>query len=229
MRKRSLIAVWLMLPLLADDRSFQLLSATQTTRFNVTATGAIHLESSFGEADIQGWDRPEVEVTATRSTEHAYGPQDLAAAQKRLDSVQVNTKQDGNNLVISTLYPARSFFLHALSRRSDIEIHYEIHAPRASKLIIDHNSGGMNISGMHGAVHATVINGQITLMLAPGLYAIDAQCGLGNVYSDFAGLDRSRRLIGRKFSGEAAAPAINLYLRARVGDIVLLQPSGPAD
>jgi len=223
------MAFGLMLPLLADDRLSQSLSSTQTTRFNVAAAGAIHFENSFGEIDIQGWDRPEVEVTTTRSTEHTYGPRQRAAEQQRLDRVQVSTRQDGNDLVISTVYPARSFYLHPLSRRSDIEIHYDVHAPRASKLIIDHNSGGMYISGMDGAVRATVINGQITLLLAPGRYAIDAQCGLGNVYSDFAGQDRSRHLIGRKFSSEAAAPAVNLYLRTRVGDILLLQPSGPAD
>lgn len=179
--------------------------------------------------DIQGWDRSEVEVSATRSTEHAYGAHDRAPEQQRLDSVQVSTRQDGNDLVIATVYPAWNFFLHPLSRRSDIEVHYEIHAPRASRLFVDHNSGGVNIGGMHGAVHATVINGQITLMLAPGPYAIDAQCQMGNVYSDFAGESRSRRVLGQTFTSEAPAPAIDLYLRARLGDIMLLKPSGPAD
>jgi hypothetical protein len=229
MWKRSLTALVFLFPLLAEDAPSPLVSPTQTARFDVKEAGTVHVENSFGEVNIQGWDRPQVEVRITRSTEHAYSAHDRAAAQQRLDSVQVNTKQDGNDLVITTVYPARSVFLHPLSRRSDIEIHYEINAPRASKLIIDHNNGGINIAGMHGAVHATVINGQITLLLPPGPYAIDAQSHIGNIYSDFAGSSHSHCLIGQTFTGEAPASAINLYLRARLGDIMLLKPSGPAD
>ncbi len=83
-------------------------------------------------------------------------------------------------MVISTAYPPRNRFAHPLSRRSDIEIGYRIKAPRASKLIVDHNSGGVNVSDISGDIHATVINGQITLTLAAdGQYAIDARCILG--------------------------------------------------
>src|SRR5579871_2743426 len=161
MRNLPLIAIVLSLSLQADDRSKATLGATHTDRFQAPASVSIRLENSFGEVDIDGWERPEVEVTITRSTERLVDSKQHAEAQRRLDCVQVTAKQDGNDVVISTAYPARNAVLHPLSRRSDIGIVYSIKAPRDSKLIVDHKSGGLNVSGISGDIHATLINGQI--------------------------------------------------------------------
>jgi hypothetical protein len=227
MWKQWLVAIVLMLPLMAEDRSKQMLTASQTARFNVSTAGSIRIENSFGEVDIEGWDRPEVEVTVVRSSEHYYEAQERAAAQRRMDSVQITTKQEGNDVIVSTVYPPLNAFRHPLSRRSDVEIRYSIHAPRASKLIINQNRGGVNASGLQGDIRATVINGQITLALADAKYAIDAQCKVGTVYSDFEGRDQRRHAIGEEFERQSEAPATNLYLRVRIGDIVILKRSGP--
>ena len=105
MRKLLMLSIVLALPLLAGDRSKETLSTTHTERFNVPAPGAIRLENSFGEVDIEGWDRPAVEVTVVRSSEHLYDAKEHAEAQRRLDSVQITAKQNGNDVVISTAYP----------------------------------------------------------------------------------------------------------------------------
>jgi len=229
MQKVLVISMVLAFPLIADDRSKETLSTTHTERFNVSAPGAIRLENSFGEVNVDGWDRPEVEVTVVRSSERLYDAKQRADAQRRLDSVQITAKQNGNDVVISTLYPPRNLFAHPLSRRSDIEISYRIQAPRASKLIIDHNRGGVNVSNNSGDIHATVTNGQITLTLMPGgQYAIDARCVLGHVYSDFEGRAQSRLLWGQEFNRQGRAPATNLYLRVRFGDIMILNQHGPS-
>jgi hypothetical protein len=228
MQKLLVISIVLALPLMADDRSKETLSTTHTERFNVPVPGAIRLENSFGEVDIDGWDRPEVEVTVVRSSEHFYEAKDHAEAQRRLDSVQITAKQNGNDVVISTAYPPLNRFVHPLSRRSDIDISYRIQAPRTSKLIIDHNNGGVNVSNITADIHATVVNGQISLTLAAATqYAIDARCTLGRVYSDFEGRDRSRWVLGEDFDLPSRAPAANLYLRVRVGDIIILKHPGP--
>jgi hypothetical protein len=225
---KLVIAIVLSLPLLANDRSKEALSTTRAERFNVAAAGAIRLENSFGEVDIDGWDRPEVELTVLRSSERLYDAKERAEAQRRLDSVQITAKQIGNDVVISTAYPPRNRFVHPLGRRSDIEISYRIQAPRASKLIIDHNRGGVNVSDISGDIRATAVNGQITLTLAPvGQYAIDARCTLGRVYSDFDGRDESRWVLGEELDLQSKAPATKLYLRVRVGDIIILKQHGP--
>jgi hypothetical protein len=227
MGKSLVIAIVLALPLLADDLSRERLSTTHTERFNVPAAGTIRLENSFGEVDIDGWDRPEVEVTVGRSSEHLYDAKERTEAQRRLEGAQIRAKQDGNDVVISTAYLPWNG-MHLLSRRSDIEISYRIKAPRASKLIIDHNSGGVNVSNISGDIRATVINGQITLALAPGgQYAIDTQCKIGDVYSDLEGHYQRRHVLGKEFGRQSTVSATNLYLRVRFGDIMILKLHGP--
>jgi hypothetical protein len=236
MRKLFVIAIMVALPLLADDRTKESLSSSHTDLFNVTTSGAIRLENSFGEVDVDGWDRPDVEVTVIRSTERLYNPNSSVGgqaharseAQRRLDSVQVTAKQAGNDVVISTAYPPRNFFTHPLARRSDVEISYRIKAPRASKLIVAHNNGGVNASDISGDIHATVINGQITLTLdGTGHYAIDAQSTIGDIYSDFDGHSQRRQIVGEEFGRPGTAPVTNLYLRVRLGDILIQKLHGP--
>jgi hypothetical protein len=228
MQRVQIAAILLTLPLLADDRAKEILSATHTEQFTVPSTGVVRLENSFGEVDIDGWDRPEVEVTVVRSTERLHDAKDRAEAQRRLDSVQITAKRNGNELVISTAYPPRNRFTHPLSRRSDIEISYRIRAPRASRVIIDHNNGGVNVSDIGGDIHATVINGQITLTLAGDQRdAIDARSKVGEVYSDFEGRNQQRNIFGAEFTSQSATPAARLHLRTRVGDIVIAKLHGP--
>jgi hypothetical protein len=220
------IAIVLAVPLLADDFSKERLSTTHTERFNVPAATTIRLENSFGEVDIDGWDRLEVELTVVRTIEHLYDAIDRAEGQRSLESAQIRAKQDGNDIVISTAYVPWNG-KHLLSRR-EIGISYRIKAPRASKLIIDHNRGGVNVSNISGDMHATVINGQITLALpVGGQYAIDSQCKIGDVYSDFDGHYQRKHLLGKKFGRQSSVPATNLYLRVRFGDIMILKLQGP--
>lgn len=227
MKNLLAIAILPALALLADDRSKEPVTATQTDRFQVSATGTIRLENSFGEVDIDGWDRPEVEVTVVRSSEHLYNGK-RADAQRRLDAVRVTAKQDGNDVVVSTTYPPLNGLRHPLSRRSDVDLTYTIKAPRASKLVIEQKRGGVNVFDIGGDIHARVINGQITLTLPDkAQYAIDAQSTIGDVYSDFEGRTQRRQMVGQEFDRPAAAPATNLYLRVRVGDIVIQKLHGP--
>jgi len=215
------IAMFLTLPLLGDDLSRERVSATHTERFNVPAAGAIRLKNSVGEVDIDGWDRPEVEVTVVRSSEHFYDATERREAQQSLESAQIKAEQDGNDIVISTAYVPGS-------RRGEIGISYRIKAPRASKLIVDDNRGGVNVSDISGDIHVTVINGQITLTLAAGgQYAIDSRCTVGDVYSDFEGHYQRKHLLGKEFDRQSKVSATNLYLRARYGDIMILKLHGP--
>jgi hypothetical protein len=224
MERLGVVLIVLTLPLAADDGTKATLSATQTERFTVTAPGTIRLKNSFGELEIEGWDRPKVEVTTVRTTEHLYAGNERGRAQRRLDQVQIMSKQNANDVVITTVYPRRNRFVHPLSQHRDIEISYRIKAPRASKLFIDHNSGGVDIYDITGDIHTAVANGQITLAIpAGGDYHIDARSVLGDVYSDFEGRERRLNFLGNGFRRQGTAPATNLYLRVHVGDIVIDQ------
>jgi hypothetical protein len=227
MRISLVIAILLAFPILADDLSKETLIATHTERFKVPAAGAIKIRNSFGELDIDGWDLPEVEVTVVRSSAHSYDAAELAETRGSLEGAQIKAEQNGNDVVISTASIPWTG-AHGRNRRGEIGIGYRIKAPRAAKLIIDHNSGGVNISNMSGDIHATVLNGQITLSLpASGQYAIDSQCKIGDVYSDFEGQYQRRHLLGKEFDRQSPSAAANLYLRVRYGDIMILKLHGP--
>ena len=210
------------LALVADDRSNRTLTVTHTDRFSVPAAVSIRLDNSFGEIDVEGWDLPEVEVTVTKSVEDLS--REEGRAQKRLDAVQIAVKHTEGETIISTDYPKQSGISHVFGRRGDVDIVYRIYAPRGAKLVIEHNRGGLNIAGMSGDIHATVDRGQITL-ISDTLYAVDAKCKIGTVYSDFDGRDQ-RHHFGEAFERQSAASAPNLYARTAFGDIMILKPSG---
>jgi hypothetical protein len=222
MRKLVLIVLGTTLALIADDRSNRTLSVTHSDRFNVPASASVSLENSFGEIDVEGWDLPEVEVTVSKSVEELAGEKGQAARQ-RLDSVQVATKHKEGDTVIATVYPEQRGLWHLFDRRGDVKVSYRIHAPRGSKLFIEHGTGGLNVAGIIADIHGTVDRGQITLTLPDGHYAIDAKCKTGRVYSDFEGQDKRRHMIGDEFNRPNAPLTPNLYLRTGFGDVIILK------
>jgi hypothetical protein len=224
MRKLIVFIIGLALPLIAGDSSRQ--TMTNTERISVTTPGTIRFENSFGEIDIEGWDQPEIEVTTTKWTEDVH-TKERARAERRLESVRITTKRDGNDVIISTVGPARNRFIHPSSWWSDVAVTYRINAPRGSRLVVDRNNAGVSITGMTGDIRVMGTSGQITLMLADGPYAIDAMCSIGSVYSDFEGTSQRRHVLGETFRSEREQLARNIYLRMRFGDIVILKMPAP--
>jgi len=219
-RDLFLIVLGFRVALMADDRPNHTLSATHTDRLTVSAPASIRLENSFGEVNVEGWDSPEIEITVTKSVEQRNGEK-APAAQRRLDDVQVAVKHNEGETVVSTVYPPQGGLAHVFGRRGDVMLTYRIHAPRASKLIVEHNRGGLNVTGMNADIRGIVDRGQITLTLPDGQYAIDAKCKVGKAYSDFEGHDMRQHLIGEKFDHPDGTP--RLYLRAGFGDILILK------
>jgi hypothetical protein len=221
------ILIGLALPLVADDSSR--LTVNSTERINAPTPGTIQFDHSIGEIDIEGWDQPDIELTTTKWIEDVH-TKGRASAEQRLGSVRATVQRDGSHVVISTIHHKEKPFRHALSWRSNVEITYRVKAPRGWGLVIDHNNRGINIVGMTGDIRATVTKGEITLALPPGLQAIDAKSGFGNVYADFAGTSQRQRLFGKTFARASAQPGRNVYLRVGSGDIVIFQaPGRPAE
>jgi hypothetical protein len=190
------------LPLLAVDVT----RVTNTQTIPFPNEGTLRFERSSGEIHIQAWDRPEIEITFSKST---YAPK----LRNRLDAVQMKTEKRGNDVVISTTAP----------RCKDIQVEYQIHAPRNITLAIDHNTGGVYVTGIAGDIQAKVRNGQITLRLPEtGVYAITAKSTTGRVYSDFDGAEKSTWLFGEGFA-KPADSARKLDLRIGFGDILILK------
>lgn len=215
--------------LLANDEVPQKIRITKTEHAELPANGTVRLKNSTGELTIQGWDQPGIEIATTKSTRLAYPSAGVERekASQMLDAVKVMVARQGDELVITTDFPHHQRFLPRPSVGArDFDLDYLIEVPRGVKLIVDHDSGEIHFDNVTGDIHATLIQGAITLRLPPnGEYAIDAKSKVGSVTSDFPGTT-TRHFLGHSFVQTSQAPH-SLSLRNGFGDIIILKMNGP--
>jgi len=192
-------------------------SSTQTVPFQ--AGGTIQLNHSFGELWVEGWDRPEVEITLTKSPDELYGANGQGAT-KLLDDVTVTVNRHSDSeLEISTSVGHFSRWRHPFSEVGDLMMEFLVRAPRNAKLVVHHKDGTVLISNMLGDIDATGRSGDIVVLLPEGgKYAIDAKSQLGTLSSDFEG-SLHHIFWSSEFRLEAPAPAHRIRLRMAVGGI----------
>jgi hypothetical protein len=201
-RRFSQLFLFLAMPVMAGD----LYSVTATQNVPFPDGGTLRIERSNGAIHIRGWDKPEVEVTFIKST---YNPKNHA----KLARVESKAERRGDEVVISTVAP----------RWADIQVDYEIHAPRKLALAIEHGKGGVYVTDMDGDIQANVRDGQITLRLPEaGVYSIEAHTGIGEIYSDFGGEEKYNIHFGKRLT-KASDTGHKLNLRVGFGDIMILK------
>ena len=209
--------------LLADDGSPQKIQTTKTQRMDFAPGGVLRMKSSTGALIVEGWDRPEVEITTIKLTKAAYG--NRADGERALEEAHTAVDHSAGEIVITTNFPKGS---HRLPRRGSVSVDltYEIKVPRNTKLIVDHDTGDVQITNLTNDIQATVRNGEIAVYLpAEGQYSIDARSKFGGVTTGLPGHEqRLPWLIGQSFANQAPAAAHKVYLRARVGDILIFGP-----
>jgi len=218
-----LTAVCLCLPLLAKV-PLQSVQVTTTDHVEFAAGGTIRLSGSMGQLDVEGWDRPEVEITVAKSTYRGNTPKDRDEATQELNRVRVTAqrKSDGE-LLISTSYPSRKL-TRPLRGKTDLNLEYHIKVPRDSRLVIRHDSGDVRLYDLTGEIDATSRAGDMVLLLPEsGRYSIDAKCSVGGVRSDFDGKHGTPFLVGDRFHEETQAPASRVHLRVGIGGIQILK------
>jgi hypothetical protein len=199
----------------ADDLTHGVISVSHTDSF--TSGAAIHLDNSRGEVTIEGWDRPGIEVIVTKSTAGIFDAKQHPAADQLLGHFNVKAESKDSQIVISTELPKKG--------RDGVLIDYLIHAPRGTKVEVNHGDGGLTVTGLASDLQATLRRGQVTLTL-PGTeaFAIDAHTGIGDVYSEFEGTDRRRRIrLTHDFTGAAGSATHKIKVNLEIGDIVLLK------
>jgi len=195
---------------------------TKTETFDLASRGTLHLKNSIGEVDVEGWDRPQVELTTIK-----YGKKDQAreSETKTLDQVRVTADRQGDELTLSSEYPKRNVIERPVRGETNFILEYRIKAPRDAKLVIEQETGQVNIHDMRSDIRVTNHSGDVALVLPDAKYAIDAKSMIGSVVSDFPGKERREHLFGHQLE-EAGAPA-KLYLRVGFGDIIILKIRRP--
>jgi hypothetical protein len=197
-------------PLLLVGSIKQPVEVTTTDRVAFAPGGTIRLSGSVGQLNIEGWDRPEVEISLTRYTE-SDGPA-REQVTKELGLIHVSTRGRGTKeLVISTEIPARNPFARFFDGRTKWNLDYRIRVPRDSKLVVQHDGGDLTVYDVAGDIDVHAPHGSVMLLLPDGQqYSIDAKCVLGDVYSDF---DASTKPAGAR----------QIDVRVRSGTIKILE------
>jgi hypothetical protein len=200
----------------ADDLTRKIITVSHTDTFAGATT--IHVDHSRGDVNIEGWDKPGIEVTVTKSTGRIFNAQQHPAADQLLGRVNVKAESKGDQIVISTDIPKHD--------RDEVLIDYVIHAPRGTKLELIRGEGGVFVTGLASDMHVDVHHGQITMSLPPSdTYSIEAHTTIGDVYSELEGADIRRRLgFTHDFAGaNPSGTPHTLKLSVNVGDVILLK------
>jgi hypothetical protein len=217
-------------PLRAEE--FKQVQVANTERTNFAPGGLIRLDNSYGDVTVEGWDRPEVEVTVIKSMPFDYAPKhpELAAQHLELVGVAVERRSDTELAIGTNLPPRKRRYAGILPAKTTggVMLEYLIHVPYDSRLAIRHGAGSVSISDITGDIDASVGRGDIMLWLAPGsfskgLYSIDAKVKFGRVSSELDGATVSQFVIGERFTRvNPPSPAHRLTLRMGFGGITIL-------
>jgi hypothetical protein len=204
----------------ADSSSTKLIHVTSTQQVPFSAGGTIHVDHSYGELSIEGWDRPEVELTVTKSPDGLYGAKDQAEATKLMEKVQVTAeRRSDSELEIATSVTQFSRWRHPFGPLGGVMLEYRIRVPRNSKLVIHHDNGEVLVSSIDADIEATGHAGDIVVLLPEtGKYSIDAKSKFGTLSCDFEG-DYRHKMGGTQYTQTAPAPAHRIYLRMGRGGI----------
>jgi len=198
---------------------------TTTEHVDFAPGGTIRINGSYGDLTIEGWDRPEVEVTVIKTLPYTSKPQPPEQSTATLDQVRIVTEhKTPPELTISTELPSRHpAWIPPFTRHTThgVMTEYEIYVPRDSRLVIQHGTGIVSVNGVAGDIDAHVGRGDILLWLPAGSYALDARTKFGIVSSDLGGAAHNKYLIGESFTQPNPPPAHRLHLRMGFGGITL--------
>lgn len=214
--------------LLVSEVPVEQVQTTHTDHIDFPSAGVLKIEHSTGELSIEAWDQPGIEITTIRSTKSWY-VNHRDDVLKKLDQIKLKTDRQGDQVTITTEVPKHDFFTRIFRGVSDFELEYIIKVPATAKLVIEHDTGDVNIFGVTGDLHVKNGIGQINIHVPQdGQYSIDARCDLGAINSDFGDAEHGRVIHKSMVTQNPPAGTQKLYARQGFGDIVIQKIQIPA-
>jgi len=213
----------------ADDTPLQKVQVSKTEHMDFPAGGVLRLNNSAGELTVEGWDRPEIEITTVKTTTMPYPPQEHENALKILDRAHIETHRESNEVTITTDFPGGGFRSGLFGGTSGFDLDYRIKVPASTRLIANHGVGEVHVQDLTGDLEISVHEGEITLGL-PGQarYAIHAKTNCGSVVSDFPGKEKGRLwFAGHQVEHDDSSAPHKLDLKIGYGDIIILKTPLP--
>src|SRR5580692_7039786 len=85
---------------------FKQVQVTNTDRVNFAPGGLIRLNHSYGDMTVEGWDRPEVEITVVKTMPFDYQAKHPEVASQDMEAVRITTERRSDaELAIGTMLP----------------------------------------------------------------------------------------------------------------------------
>jgi hypothetical protein len=161
----------------ASDHSGSLSEEFHQT-YSITPDGRVELDNINGAVHISSWDRNEVKVDAVK----------YADTKERLEEAKIEIDSDKDHLSIRTRYPEHDHTWNRGSHDNPASVEYTLTVPRGAQLDeIKLINGPLDLSGIHGEVHASCINGRLEAHELSG--RVDLSTINGRLEADFERLD----------------------------------------
>ncbi len=213
------VALLAALPALGRDRDKHRVERSSTETIPFIERGTIRVDDSFGVLEIQGWDKPEVEMSVRRSTQKRYRHTDEGKAIRDLERIVIRTTRSQNTLLIHTIFPGPSLD-HPLRGKSNLRLHYTLKVPRHSSLYVRHDIGEVNVRDVGGDLHVTSRIGEVSLKLPEDSdYQVDAKARIGEVSTPLRGRSERSFLVGERFQSPYRREARQVFARVGIGEI----------
>jgi hypothetical protein len=199
-------------PALYAQQVTPLLQETNTELMTLSPGAMIRFDDSYGELNIEGWNKPDIEITIIKTLPY---DSKQSKATKDLNVVQVTSNRiSDKELVIATKVATHDGLLSSVTKtKTDVWVEYQIRAPRDSKLSIHHGNGSVTVNNMAADVEANSGRGDIVVILPdPESCRVDAKTQFGTVTSDF-GQTRREHFVGRSLvTGNSSSPLVRLRM-----------------
>ncbi len=135
--------------------------------------GQFLLQNVNGSVEIDGWEREQVEVQATKTGRRA----------SELDLVNIDVHSEDNLVTVHTLYPHGDGV--------EVAVDYKIHVPyRVLLSVIETVNGDVRVSGIEGAGFLRSVNGDVEVLSSAGRFS--AKTTNGSVHLDLRQLPGGR-------------------------------------
>jgi hypothetical protein len=202
------------------------ITTRETQKMTFEPSAALHLQNTIGHVQVEGWSRPEIEVTIIKTTKDYFDPNAKDAAGKELEGIKSSFERKGEEIVLASEYHEGG--IPGFRTKPPVDITYEIKMPRDARLVIDQNSGDVTTHELVGDIRVTMQHGSITAFVpAEGQYTVDAKSKFGTVTSNVAKADHGIYFLGEHLDYDGSKAQRKLSLRAKFGDIVIVHSPAP--
>ncbi|MBV9396662.1 MAG: DUF4097 family beta strand repeat protein [Bryobacterales bacterium] len=212
--------------LLAAQNTRDKVETRQTEHMTFEPSAVVHLENILGHVKVEGWTRPDVEVTIVKATKDYFSGDQQETAAKELDKVKTSFTRKGEEIVVASEYKQGG--IPGFRTDPPVDITYEIKMPQDARLVIDQNSGDVSMSRLLGDIRVTMERGSVTAFVpSEGQYSVDAKSKFGTVTSNLATAQHGLYFLGERLDYDASKTQHKIVLRAKFGDIVIVHAPAP--